>query len=124
MFPFNRLKLTVVAVSSEARARLEAVFEGQPALQDRIVERLRAAGCDVGGLSIKLAYVSHADSQWKSPDFHIEFARIARTAPVAPPVDAPPAARIELKIVNGSAGEAVYAFASRASTRPLRGGAR
>jgi hypothetical protein len=109
VFPFNRIKLTLSASSPEARARLEAVFDGQPALQDRIADRLRAAGCDVSGLSVKVAYVSHADAQWTRPDFHLELARVARVAQTAAPAEAP-LPRLELTILHGSAAEAAYAF--------------
>ena len=52
VFPFNRLTLSVVAPSAEARARLEAVFDGETSLRDRIVDRLRSAGCEVSGLAV------------------------------------------------------------------------
>ena len=41
----------------EARARLEAVFDGEMSLRDRIDDRLRAAGCGVIGLSVETVYV-------------------------------------------------------------------
>ena len=45
VFPFNRIELSVLAPSRDARARLEAVFSGDPPLQARVVERLRSGGC-------------------------------------------------------------------------------
>jgi hypothetical protein len=109
VFPFNRLKLAVSAPSPEARARFEAVFEGPPALQDRLVDRLCAAGCDVAGLSVKVAYVPHADAHWTHPDFHLELARVPRATRTEAAADAP-LPRLELTIVNGSAAAAAYAF--------------
>jgi hypothetical protein len=109
VFPFNRLKLAVVAPSSGARARLEAVFEGEPSLQDRIVDRLRAAGCEIAGLSVKTTYVPHVEPEWSNPDFQIEFLRVSKAAQATPVADAAPP-RIDLTIVEGSAEKAAYAF--------------
>jgi len=111
VFPFNRLKLAVVAPTPGARARLEAVFEGEPSLHDRIVDRLRAAGCEASGLTIKTTYVPQAGPEWTVADFHIEFVRATKLAQPTPVVDLPPP-RIELTIVAGSADQATYAFTS------------
>jgi hypothetical protein len=109
VFPFNRLELAVVAPTPEARARLEAVFDGEPSLHDRIVDRLRAAGCEIGGLTIKTTYVPQAQPEWTATGFHIEFIRASKLAQPAPVVDtAPP--RIELTIVEGSAEQPTYVF--------------
>jgi hypothetical protein len=112
VFPFNRLKLAVVAPTPGARARLEAVFEGEPSLHDRIVDRLRAAGCEIAGLTIKIAYVPQAEPAWTAAEFHIEFVRASRPAQPAPVADAAPP-RIDLTIVEGSAEQATYAFTLR-----------
>jgi hypothetical protein len=109
VFPFNRLKVAVVAPTSGARARLEAVFEGEPSLHDRIVDRLRAAGCEVAGLSIKITYVPRADQGWIAADFHIEFVRGSKL-PTPPPVAGAAPPRIDLTIVEGSAEQSTYAF--------------
>jgi hypothetical protein len=98
-----------VAASREARARLEAVFTGERPLQDRILDRLRSAGCQVSGLVVKTVYVSEPSSQWTNPDFHIEFARLPGAAQVAPPAGLRPP-RLELTIVHGSAEKAAYRF--------------
>ncbi len=111
VFPFNRIKLAVLAPSSESRARFEAVFAGPPALEERIADRLRAAGCDVSGLSVKVACVPQAEAQWTRPDFHLELARVARVPHAPAPVAADaPLPRLELTVLNGSAAEAAYAF--------------
>ena len=109
VFPVNRLKLSVVAPSGEARARLEAVFDGETSLQDRIVDRLRTAGCEVPGLAVETAFVPHAESAWTNPDFHLEFARVTATDQVAPQPDSRPAP-LELTIVHGSAEHCAYTF--------------
>jgi FHA domain len=110
VFPFNRLKLAVAAPSSAARARLEAVFEGEPALQERVVDRLRAAGCEVIGLNVKTTYVPEAEPEWTNPDFHIEFLRLGKSAQTASVADAAAPPRIDLTILEGAAETAAYAF--------------
>src|SRR3954469_6529424 len=47
VFRFNRIAVSVLAPSRDARARLEAVLDGEPSLRHRIVERLRSARCGV-----------------------------------------------------------------------------
>src|SRR5688500_11612530 len=46
VFPFNKIKLSVVAESRDARARLGAVLDKNPSLQARIEKRLRDVSCD------------------------------------------------------------------------------
>ena len=109
VFPFNRLTLSVVAPSGESRARLEAVFDGETSLRDRIVDRLRSAGCQVSGLTVTTVYVAGADPQWTNPDFHIELARVTGPVQGMPAPDARPSA-LELTIVHGAAEHAAYTF--------------
>src|SRR5258708_13410690 len=40
VFPFNRIELSVLAPSREARARFEAVFSGNPSLEPQVIQRL------------------------------------------------------------------------------------
>jgi FHA domain len=108
VFPFNRIEIAVVTLSSADRARHEAVFDEAPRLGERIVERLRAVQCEVTGLSVDIAYVSAAASHWSNPHFHVEFARVARVEPVGVPVQVP--SRIDLAIVCGTAESAAYSF--------------
>src|SRR5262245_43885331 len=79
VFPFNRLAVSVLAPTRDARARLEAVLEGEPSLRQRIVERLRAARCSVEDIVVDAAYVGRPQKGWSHQDFHIEFFRDART---------------------------------------------
>jgi len=76
VFPFNKLTLSVLAGSREAKARFAAVFEAEPTLQERITKRLHDAGCAPADLRVHARYVSRREAQWSSPDFHIEFARV------------------------------------------------
>jgi hypothetical protein len=79
VFPFNRLVVSVLAPTRDARARLEAVLDGEPSLRQRIVERLRAARCSVEDMIVDAAYVGRPQKGWSHQDFHIEFYRDART---------------------------------------------
>ena len=111
-FPFNRVTLSVLAPSRDARARFEAVFDGEPALRERIVDRLRSAGCEAGDLVVDVVYVTRGQKNWRDPGFHVDFARVT-------PVDArdasrgPTAARIELTVSRGVAERRAYAFMAR-----------
>jgi hypothetical protein len=78
VFPFNRVEVSVVAPSVEARGRLEAVFEGDTPLQTRILDRLRSAGCSRVDVVIEVRYVDTAEATWNVPEFDLQFTRIAR----------------------------------------------
>lgn len=110
VFPFNRIKVSVVAPTREARARFEAVFDGEPSLQERIVERIESADCDVSGLVVKVVYVSEAKPDWTAREYHVDFDRVAVTAPAMPPARPAPG-RIRLVVVAGTAEQSQYAFA-------------
>jgi hypothetical protein len=111
VFPFNRIQVSIAAPSKDVRARFMAVFESDPTLRDRILARLRDTGCDTSGLNLSVTYIPQAAAEWTSPDFHVDFARVARSEP-APPVDAPePSARdLQITIVRGTAEKADYVF--------------
>ncbi len=57
VFPFNRIELSVVAPSREARGRLEAVFAGDTPLRTRILDRVQSAGCSPADLVVEIQYV-------------------------------------------------------------------
>src|SRR5262245_16450400 len=79
VFPFNRIAVSVLAPARDARARLEAVMDGDPSLAQRIVERLRAARCGVEDIVVARAFGGLPQKGWAHHDFHIEFYRDART---------------------------------------------
>jgi FHA domain-containing protein len=110
VFPFNRVAVSVLAASRESRARFEALFAAKPSLQDRVVDRLRSAGCDVTDLQIDVAYVGRAARSWNDPNFHLEFDRVAITAAAPAPVDSTPA-RLEVTVLRGVAERRTYSFA-------------
>ena len=109
VFPFNRLEIAVLASSGGERARFDALFGAAPTLHERIVERLRAADCELNGLATSVTYVPQADSDWKHPQFHVDFARVAQAPPIEPAAPLP--RRIELTVVCGVAEATGYSFA-------------
>src|SRR3954451_7185493 len=77
VFPFNRIEMSVVAPSREARGRLEAVFAGDTPLETRIVDRLQSAGCSPADVVVEIQYVDRAEPTWRAPEFDLQFARVA-----------------------------------------------
>lgn len=76
-FPFNRLRVTLAAITRHDRARFDAVLKGKPSLGDRIVDRLRASGCNVDDVTVTVAYAATRTEGWTHPQFHLEFDRVA-----------------------------------------------
>jgi hypothetical protein len=108
VFPFNKIKVSIVAASPEARARFSGVLDGPPTLHERVSRSLRNAGCETAGLQIKVAYVGHSDPAWACPEFHVDFGR--GPAHELPPPDPAPVHEITLTITNGSADMPAYAL--------------
>jgi len=106
-FPYNQIRVHLAAASPQAKARLQAMCEGPPSLQDRIAERLRTAGCGESDLAVKVIFAGKARPDWPQPEFHLEFARLPPTERVAA---AAVASRLELTVMKGSAEHAKYAF--------------
>jgi hypothetical protein len=109
VFPFNTIKVSVVAESRDARARFAAILDSDPLLQERIAKRLRDAGCDPADLRVTIAYVARPEAHWQRPEFHVAFDRVARGAPV--PALPGPAPGLKLTIVQGLAEKPTYTFA-------------
>jgi hypothetical protein len=108
LFPFTRIKIMVVAATRDDRARLEAILSGQPNMQERIQERLRASGCQGPDIEVRTGYVGKAQPGWTSPDFQLEFARVPPRADVDESDDG--ANRIDFAIVHGTAQRRTYSF--------------
>lgn len=109
VFPYSAVSLTVLAPSRGARARFEAVLADGPSLRDRILERLRSAGCDVTAIDVTIDYASRAQKGWANPEFHIAFARVAGTRPPDPDVDRGPV-RLDVTVLQGVAEKRTYSF--------------
>ena len=101
VFPFNRIKVSVVAPDRDVRARVEAIIDATPSLTDRIMERLRAAGCDPSAVTVKVAYVTQPEACWTNPTFHLDLSR-QTGGPVDTPVN-PTRPTLQLRILAGSA---------------------
>ena len=110
VFPFNAVTLTVAAASRDARARLEAVFDADPPLDRRIIQRLRADGCAVETLAVSVQFVLRPQKNWPQPDFNVEFIRSPEPPPPAAPTEPPASGRIELTVVNGAAQKRTFSL--------------
>src|SRR3954467_1978656 len=99
-FPFNRVEVSVVAPSLEARGRLDAVFGGDTPLPTRLLDRLRSAGCSPVDVVVEVRYVDAAEASWNVPEFDLQFARIARPEAECRNLDSHPAL-IEIRAVVG-----------------------
>jgi hypothetical protein len=108
VFPFNKIKVTIVAVSPDARVRFSGVLDGPPTLQERIGKKLRETGCAVPSLQVRVVYVAHADPAWTTPEFHVDFSR--GTVHELPPPEPAAVPEIALTVVNGAAGKPAYAL--------------
>ena len=109
VFPFNRIEVSVLAPSPETRAWLEAVFEGDPPLRARIMERLRSAGCPPSEIIVSINYVARAQKNWPIREFRLGFARVTQ-----PEVDGPDTEskhdRIEITVLRGVTEQRTYSF--------------
>lgn len=110
VFPFNTIEISIVAPSDRARARLEAIVNGEVSLRDRIDDRLRAARCGPADLEVGVTYVPQAEEQWTDPEFAIAFSKVARETVDGQPSEGLPV-RLEMTVVQGTAERWSYAFA-------------
>jgi len=111
VFPFNRIEVSVLAPSSEARGRLEAVFAGATPLQARIVERLLSTGCSPTDVVATIRYVDCAEASWRAPEFDLQFARVAEPEVENQEHDSTPA-QIEIRVLRGAAERWSYSLAA------------
>lgn len=111
MFPFNRIRVTLLAVTRHERARLEAVINSQVSLHQRLVDRLRGAGCDTTGLSVAVVFAAIRTDGWMHAQFHVEFDRVAHAVRGRAAADAN-GPGLELAIIRGAAEKRTYALRS------------
>jgi hypothetical protein len=109
VFPFNRVKLVVAAPPGDkaARARFDAVVEGPPSLAERLQARLQSAGCRAKDLAVEVSYATKPGAQWESPEFNVEFGRVAASAAAAAPAAVP---KLKLTVVTGKAALRTQVF--------------
>jgi hypothetical protein len=114
VFPFNTVNVSIAVPSQHLRAKLETVVNGSVTLRDRIVERLRAAGCAATDLEVAVHYVPRPQKHWIDPQFTVGFSRVDRkpVQPSTPPAEPPPG-RLDMTIVQGTAEHRSYAFTAR-----------
>jgi hypothetical protein len=112
VFPFNTIHVSVLATSSDDRARLEAMFDGDHSLASRVAERLRGERCDVGGLDVHVAYLPRAQKNWRDPQFTVAFSRTARPPVAAVPTPVAVPIRIDITVLRGVADRRSYSFQS------------
>jgi hypothetical protein len=108
VFPFTRVRITLAAATKAARARLEAIVDGEPSLTERVRSRLAAAGCDAAP-DIRVVFVTAAAPEWDDPDFHLDLQRVVERASESPASDAP---TLKLAVEHGRAARASYTFAA------------
>jgi hypothetical protein len=111
VFPFNRLELSVVAGSPEARGRVEALLAGETPLRTRILDRLQSAGCSPADVIVEIQYVDHAEASWRAPEFDLHFARVTEPGGDGQAVEAEPG-QIEIRVLRGSMERWSYSFAA------------
>lgn len=114
-FPFNHVRVHVAAApkDKEARGRLAAVLDGPPSLAERLIERLRTAGCGVIDLETEIVFARASAPEWVSRDFHVEFDRVAKASAPPPVVEPQPpisCVPIRLAVVKGTADQRGYVF--------------
>jgi hypothetical protein len=110
VFPFNRVKVHVLARPGDktARARFGAVAEGPPSLAERLQGRLQSLGCTAHDITVDVVYASRAGADWHAPEFHIEFDRTAlATRVVAAPV---PPLQMRVTVIDGKTDKRAYTF--------------
>ena len=111
VFPFNRIEVSVVAPTREARGRLEAVFGGDTPLHTRILDRLRSARCSPVDVAIEFRYVDAAEAQWQAPEFDLQFERLALPDVDGADLNSQPAV-IEIRAVDGTMERWSYSLAA------------
>lgn len=111
VFPFNRIRVSVLAESRDARGRLETVLAGDYGLRRRIADKLRSAGCDDSDIAVAINYVGRAQKNWGDPEFHVTFATVEVPAleSLGPP-SCPP--RLEITVVRGVTDKRTYSLAA------------
>jgi FHA domain len=110
VFPFNRLELSVVAPSREARGRLDALFAGDPPLRTRVLDRLQSARCSPADVVVEIRYVDHAEANWRAPEFDLQFARVAEPEADGQALEPQPG-QIEIRVLRGAMERWSYSLA-------------
>ena len=111
VFPFNRLELSLVASTPEARGRLESLFAGETPLRTRVLDRLQAVRCSPADVVVEIQYVDHAEANWRAPEFDLQFARVAEPGGDGRGLEPQPG-EIEIRVLRGSMERWSYSLAA------------
>ncbi len=107
VFPYNRLRVQVLAADPAARAAMQAVLGGDEELLAAVRERLRETGCAVPeDLEARLLLVRRRAAAW--PPARAWYVAGERVEPASPPASPPSRAaageaRAQLVVVKGTA---------------------
>jgi FHA domain-containing protein len=108
VFPFNKIKVSILAGSRDIRARYAAVLESDRQLQERVINRLRDARCEPTDLQLSVSYVARPGADWTRPEFHVAFDRVTDVER-ASAQDAD-ALELRMTVTHGSAEKPSYTF--------------
>jgi len=108
IFPFNRIRVSILTPTREARDRFEAVLAGDSGLRPRIADRLESVGCKTPDVTVDVSYLPRAQKNWRDPEFDVRFAK--EEAPVVVDVQRSGAARLDVAVVRGLTEKRTYSF--------------
>src|SRR5215210_2174824 len=123
VFPFNRLRIRLLAPGSREKDELEALVGDAWDLPAEVRERLAERGCTVPpDLDVDVEVTDQADPAFGDRRYRIDYERAISTKPAAPPtagvatvaIPAPSLAgdrpTLELTVLKGAATQRVYSF--------------
>jgi hypothetical protein len=106
-FPYNHVRLRIVALEARRRAALEAMFGPQSGFRAAILERLRDARAQApDDIDVSVTFSGKAPSGNSPAPFRIEYGR-RKTIPPAAAAAVPPQA--QLVVTKGTATRRTYA---------------
>lgn len=111
LFPFNRMRVSIVAPTAEARARFDALLASPPSLSARIQDRLQRAGISDAAPQITVTYVDDAGPGWSRPDLHVVFERVGPGDLETTTLPGPDT--LWISVVHGTAEQSSYVFSVR-----------
>lgn len=127
VFPFNRLRVFLLAPGPREKIELEAVVRDVWDLPADIRERLTESGCPVpSDLAVDVEVTEQGGPEYGDRRYRIDFERVERNASAPPPMAAPGAGiagtvqfpipstgerpTLELTVLKGTATRKVYSF--------------
>jgi hypothetical protein len=109
VFPFNRLRVHLLAPEPQVRTELEAVVREGWNLKDEVPARLRERDCPVPpGLEVDVAFDEAASPNFAERRFWVEYSKVEAAPEVAAAVVRP---TLEVTVLKGTATQHVYELA-------------